>query len=139
MSTPKPVSRQDLGLLLIRLMLAVVFLFHGSQKLFGAFDGPGLEGFAGWLGSLDLPMPAASAFLAAAAEFFGGLALLLGLWLRWTTLPVAITMLVAAFSMHSGFDGQQGGMEYPLTLAVVLVGLSLTGGGALTVERLRDR
>jgi putative oxidoreductase len=118
------------GLLLIRLMLGVVFLFHGSQKLFGAFDGPGLDGFAGFLGSLDVPMPYASAVAAALAEFLGGAALVTGFLMRPMCLPLGFTMLVAAFSAHGGrFSAQAGGMEYPLTLAVVVFGLALAGPG----------
>src|SRR5690606_6435504 len=101
--------RLDEGLLVIRLMLAVVFVFHGAQKLFGAFDGPGLEGFAGYLGSLGVPLPGLNAFLAGAAEFFGGLALATGVALRLAALPLAFTMLVAATTAHSGFDVTKGG------------------------------
>jgi len=133
MNTLNQASRPDVGLLIIRLILATVLLYHGSGKLFGAFGGPGLEGFAGWLDSLNIPMPSISAFLAASAEFFGGLAVLLGLWIRWTALPAAFTMFVAAFSAHSGFDGQKGGMEYPLTLGLVLVGLALIGSGRFSL------
>ena len=136
MNTIKDINRQDLGIFLIRFMVAIVMLYHGSGKLFGTFGGPGLEGFAGWLGSMDIPMPSVSAFLAAAAEFFGGVALLLGLWIEWTALPAAFTMLVAAFTAHSGFDVQKGGMEYPLTLAVVLFGLVLIGSGRLSLPTL---
>jgi putative oxidoreductase len=123
----------DLGLLAMRVMLAVVFLFHGAQKLFGVFDGPGLEGFAGWLDSLGVPLPAVSAFLAALAEFGGGLALATGVGTRLVGVPLAFTMFVAAFAAHSGFAAQSGGMEYPLTLAVMVVGLVLTGPGRLVV------
>ncbi len=119
-----------LGLLLIRLMLGAVFLFHGSQKLFGAFGGPGLEGFATFLGSLDVPLPQVSAVAAALAEFVGGAALVTGFLMRPLCLPLGFTMLVAAFSAHAGkFSAQDGGMEYPLTLAVVVLGLALTGPG----------
>lgn len=139
MTTPQQINRQDIGLFLIRLIVAIVLIYHGSGKLFGAFGGPGLEGFAGWLGSMDIPVPSVSAFLAATAEFFGGLALLLGLWIQWTALPAAFTMLVAAFGAHSGFDGQKGGMEYPLTLAIVLIGLALIGSGRLSLTTFLSR
>ena len=67
---PRQDSIRDAGLLVIRLMLATVFVYHGAQKLFGAFGGHGLAGFAGWLGSLGVPLPTVSALLAGAAEFF---------------------------------------------------------------------
>lgn len=131
--------RLDEGLLVIRLMLAVVFVFHGAQKLFGAFGGPGLEGFAGYLGSLGVPLPGPSAFLAGAAELFGGLALATGVGLRLLALPLAFTMLVAATTAHSGFDATQGGGEYALTLGAVVIGLALTGPGKYSLSALLPR
>lgn len=129
------VSLTDVGLLLIRGMVAVVFVYHGSQKLFGAFGGPGLEGFAGMLGKMGLPMPHVQAVLAGSAEFLGGLALGLGLATRLAALPMVATMLVAAFMVHGqAFGAQHNGMEYPLTLALVLAGLVLTGPGVLSVD-----
>lgn len=124
----------DIGLLLMRVMLGAVFVFHGSQKLFSAFGGHGIEGFATFLGGLDVPMPVLSAYLAGSAEFFGGLLLLAGFGVRFAVVPMIFTMLVAAFAVHgAAFDIQKGGMEYPLTLAVMLVALGFTGAGRYTV------
>ena len=124
----------DLGLLTLRLMGGSVFLFHGAQKLFGAFGGHGLEGFAGYLESLGVPFPAVSAFLAATTELLGGLALVLGLGQRLLALPLTFTMLVAAFTAHSGFAATAGGNEYPLTLAALALGLGLTGPGRFALR-----
>lgn len=125
----------DTALLLIRLMLGVVFVFHGSQKLFGAFDGPGIDGFAGYLTSLEVPLPTLSAWLAALAEFGGGLSLLAGLGLRFMALPLAFTMGVAAFKVHGdAFSVQNSGMEYPLTLGVILIALALAGAGRFSLD-----
>jgi len=122
----------DLGLLLIRLMLGVVFIYHGAPKLFG-----GLDGFAGYLGSMGVPLPQVSALLAALAEVLGGAILIAGLWFRVALWPTVFTMLVASFTAHAGkFSIQDGGMEYALTLAVMVTGLALTGPGKLTVLRL---
>jgi putative oxidoreductase len=129
-----------LGLLLIRLMLGAVFVFHGSQKLFGVFDGPGVAGFASFLTSLDVPMPQVSAWAAALAEFVGGLALITGLYLRLMAVPLAFTMLVASFAAHGqAFSLQNGGMEYSLSLAVCVLGLALTGPGPLALGGRSDR
>ena len=106
-------TRTDLALLLIRLMTGTTLAFHGAQKLFGAFGGYGIEGSAGYMESLGIPFPTASVVLAGSAEFLGGLAFLTGLFTRTLAAPVAFTMLVAAFTAHSGFDVTQGGMEYP--------------------------
>jgi putative oxidoreductase len=125
----------DAGLLLARIMLAVVFVFHGSQKLFAAFGGPGIQGFAGFLGQLGVPLPTVSAYLAGGAEFFGGLLLLAGAFTRLATVPMIFTMLVASFAVHgNAFSIQQGGMEYALTLAVFLLVLCLTGAGRVSVD-----
>lgn len=130
-------NAHDLGLLLIRSMVGVVFVFHGAQKLFGVFGGPGLEGFTGFLTQLEVPMPAVSAVLAAVAEFGGGLALIAGLGTRLVAVPLVITMLVAALKVHgSAFAAQAGGMEYALTLAVVTAGLGLTGAGRWSLDAL---
>lgn len=133
-------SPTDIGLFVIRLMLAVVFLYHGSQKLFGAFGGPGIDGFAGYLGSMSVPMPKVSAIMAACTEFLGGVVLLVGTGTRIAALPMIITMLTAFFTAHKGaFDVQKGGGEYPLTLAAVILGLALAGPGRLSIGSLLKR
>lgn len=121
----------DAGLLLIRLMVGVVFLYHGQGKLFG-----GLEGFAGYLGSMGVPAPQFAALLAALSEFVGGLVLIAGVAFRFALWPLVFTMLVAAFKAHAGkFSLQDGGMEYALTLGVVVAGLALTGPGSLALRK----
>ncbi|MCZ6836581.1 MAG: DoxX family protein [Planctomycetota bacterium] len=127
----------DTALLLIRIMLGVVFVFHGSQKLFGAFGGPGIEGFSGFLESLEVPMPLFSAWLASLAEFVGGLSLLLGLGVRLLAIPLVFTMGVAIFKTSGdAFDLQKGGMEYPLTLAVITLALALAGAGRFSLDQV---
>jgi putative oxidoreductase len=124
----------DTGLLGMRVMLGVVFMFHGSQKLFGSFGGSGIEGFAGFLDSLGIPLPTLNAYMAGGSEFFGGLLLLTGVGARLASVPLTITMLVAAFTVGKGFNVLTGGMEYPLTLAVVATGLGLIGPGRFTLS-----
>ena len=127
----------DTALLLIRLMIGVVFVFHGSQKVFGLFGGHGVEGFAAYLSSLNIPFPLLNAWAAGLVELLGGLALLLGTGVRIAAIPLSITMLVAAFLANGhAFDMQQGGMEYPLTLAVIVVALGLTGPGRFNTLNL---
>jgi putative oxidoreductase len=133
-------TARDLGLLAIRLIIGVVFLYHGSQKLFGAFGGPGLQGFSGYLASLGVPAPGVNAVLAGLAEFLGGAAMLLGLLTRLAAIPMVVTMAVAIITVHAkGFNAATGGMEYPLTLLVVVLGLGLTGAGGLSLDALLAR
>lgn len=127
----------DTALLLIRLVLGVVFVFHGSQKVFGAFDGPGIEGFAGYLASLHVPLPTIGAWLSALTELIGGLSLLTGFGLRIMAVPLAINMAVAVITVHHGaFSVQNGGMEYPLTVGVTIVALGLAGAGRFSLDAL---
>lgn len=126
----------DLGLLLIRAMVGCVGILHGSMKLFGAFDGPGIKGFAGYLESLKVPAPTASAWAAGLAELVGGALLALGIFPRLAAIPFAVVMFTAFATAHHGkFLGEKGG-EFPFTLGVILVGLILTGPGRLTLMRL---
>jgi putative oxidoreductase len=132
-STPKRMA--DTGLFLIRAILAVVFIYHGSQKLFGWFGGYGIEGTAGWMASVGIPFPTFSTLMAGATEFVGGIVLLVGTGTRLAAIPMAFTMLVAA-ATQSGFNVLTGGMEYPLTLGVILLALALLGPGSFTVSNL---
>lgn len=87
-----------LGPLALRLYLATIFIAVGAHK-FANFDS-----MVAWFGNADwglgLPMPRLMVFLAASAELFGGVALLLGLATRLLVLPLMITMLVAAGTTH---------------------------------------
>jgi uncharacterized membrane protein YphA (DoxX/SURF4 family) len=84
--------------LLLRLYLAPVFWIAGTKKL-GSF-----EDTAAWFGNPDwglgLPMPEVMAALATGTEVIGAILLLLGLGTRYITIPLMITMLVAAFTVH---------------------------------------
>src|ERR1700741_765173 len=87
---------------ILRLVLGVVFFAHGAQKALGWFGGPGFSGTMGmFTGYLHIPAPLA--FLAIAAEFFGGLGLILGFLTRIAAFGIAVNMLVAISLVHSSF------------------------------------
>ena len=133
--TQRGSSCSDLGLFLIRAIVGVVGMYHGSQKLFGAFDGPGIKNFAAMLGKMNVPMPEVSATLSGIAEFGGGLALLVGFAVPIAALLFAFNMGVAVGMVHwPKFSAQHGGMEYPLTLGVVALGLAFSGAGRLSLS-----
>lgn len=135
MKLPSLPTSVDLGLLMIRLMLGTVGVFHGSQKLFfGVFGGSGMKPFIDTLTSLKVPAPQVSAYLAAIAEFGGGIMIALGIFPRLAALPLAFTMLVAAFMVHGkAFSAQNQGMEYPLTLAVMALAIAVAGPGRFAI------
>ena len=129
------VTGADWGLLLIRVMVGVVFLFHGLPKLFGGHDQ-----FAGFLAMLGIPLPGLNAWVAGITEVVGGVALITGFGLRVMAVPLVATMLVASFVAHGqAFSIQSGGMEYALTLGAVVAGLALTGAGRLSLGALVRR
>jgi uncharacterized membrane protein YphA (DoxX/SURF4 family) len=91
----KSKSADFLAPLALRLYLAPIMIVAGLHK-FNHF-----EDIVGWFQyGLELPLPSLMAFLAASAELFGGLALLIGFATRWASIPLMVTMLVAAFSAH---------------------------------------
>jgi putative oxidoreductase len=131
---PVTITASDIGLLLIRVLPAVAFILHGMQKLFGAFGGPGLQGFAGYLASMGVPTALLAAVLAAGVEFVGGLALLTGIGARLLAILLFFDMAVACMLVHRhAFFLQNGGMEYALTLAFVMLGIALIGPGRITI------
>ncbi|MCA9265945.1 MAG: DoxX family protein [Planctomycetales bacterium] len=124
----------DLALLLVRVMVGVIFAYHGAQKLFGWFDGPGLPEFTAFLNQLAIPYPDIAAVLAASVEFAGGIALIAGVYARVMSIPLIVTMVVAIVYVHPGqFSIQRNGMEYPLLLAVTLAALGLSGPGLFSL------
>ena len=124
--------------LALRLPLGVIFVAHGAQKLFGWFGGYGLEGTGQWMASIGLEPGYLMALMAGCAEFFGGLALALGLLTRPAALLTAFTMLIAIFSVHidNGLFMSNNGYEYALTLLVAAVALAIQGGGRFSVDAL---
>ena len=124
------------GPLALRLPLGIVFVAHGAQKLFGAFGGYGLEGTGQFMASLGLTPGTLMALLAGSAEFFGGLALLLGVLVRPAAAALAFAMLVAIFSVHigKGLFMANNGYEFALALLAASVSLLISGAGRLSVD-----
>ena len=114
---------------LLRVVVGLIFTVHGYHKLLG-----GMEGFTQYV--VTLGFPAFMAWVAAGTEFFGGVALILGLFTRWAALGVGCVMAVAIVKVHwaAGLVGDHG-YEYPLTLLCVALSLILMGGGTLSLDR----
>ena len=123
--------------LILRVGLGLALIPHGAQKLFGWFGGYGLQGTAQWMESIGLQPGLLMAALAGGAEFFGGLALLLGLLTRPAAALTACTMLVAIFSEHwsIGFFLSNGGYEYGFVLLIASLSLLVSGGGRFSLDR----
>jgi putative oxidoreductase len=127
---------------ILRLVLGIVFFAHGAQKMLGWFGGPGFSGTMGlFTGYLHIPVP--FAFLAIAAEFFGGLGLILGFLTRIAAFGIAVNMVVAIVMVHRAFGffmnwtgTQKGeGFEYHLLVLAITAFLMIRGAGTFSVDR----
>ncbi len=131
----------------LRLILGFGFLYHGWEKI-----ADGTQMFQGMLQMIGIPGGAATAWLVALVEFFGGLALLLGAFVALAAIPLIIDMLVAMVTVHlphgfsfmnitgMGPEGPTFGMPgYEITLLYIggLLALALGGAGAYSVDRMR--
>lgn len=133
-------SQAGLGATLLRIPVGLVFFAHGAQKLFGWFGGYGLEGTGQWMASVGFEPGFLMALLAGSAEFFGGLALMLGLLVRPAALVTAFTMLMA-MTVHigNGFFISNNGYEFAMTLLFASLALVVQGAGQLSLDQPLNR
>ena len=122
------------GLLGLRLVTGAVFIAHGLPK-FGIGGGNGLEGLAGWLGGMGVPLPMLSAVLVASSEVIGGAMLIIGFMTRFAAATQVIAMLVAVLMVHwsNGFTGE-GGYQWALLLAAAAFALMMDGAGRYSID-----
>ena len=114
---------RDYSLFILRLFVGVVFLVYGFKKLF-----VGLEGFTEFLEQTGVPLPGIMAPVAAAVEFFGGLALILGTGTRIASLLLTAVMIVAMITVTIP-KGFAGGYDINLALLGGLLALLFAGPG----------
>jgi putative oxidoreductase len=127
---------------ILRLVLGVVFFAHGAQKMLGWFGGYGYSGTMGFFTN-QLHIPVLFAFLAIAAEFFGGLGLILGFLTRVAAFGIGAVMVVAIATVHQAFGffmnwsgAQHGeGFEYHVLVLGIVAFLMIRGAGALSLDR----
>ncbi|WP_258808138.1 DoxX family protein [Pseudidiomarina sp. CB1] len=131
-------SNAGIGAFFLRVPVGIILTAHGAQKLFGWFGGYGLEGTGQWMASIGLAPGFLMALLAGAAEFFGGLALILGLLTRPAALVSAFTMVAAIFSVHAsnGLFMANNGYEFALSLLAATAALTALGGGRLALDNV---
>ena len=136
----------DMAGLILRIMLGVVFLPHGAQKVLGWFGGHGFSGtmdfFTGTLG-----IPAVFAFLAIMAESAGAVALILGFLTRIAAFGIGTVMTVAVFMVHlpygffmNWFGNQKGeGFEFHILAIAIALALIVKGGGKWSIDKLMTK
>ncbi len=129
-------ARTGYGLAALRVIVGLIFVAHGAQKLFGM----GPAGVAGMFGHVGIPVPGLTSTLVIGVELLGGAALALGLGTRFAAAFIGIDMLGAIGFVHlkHGLFLPMG-IEYPLTLLAVAVLFALSGPGALALDGLLAR
>jgi putative oxidoreductase len=130
-----------------RLLVGFGFMAHGYAKL-----SRGADRFAAILPHLNVPLPALAAWLTIGTEILGGLAMFLGVFVAWASIPMAVVLLVAAATVHlqygfssirllgvssSGATFGPIGYELDLLYIAVLATLALAGPGPLAIDNLR--
>ncbi len=125
----------DLGLAILRVVVGVIFIAHGAPKIFG-----GMEGTAGFLGSLGIPLPIVAAWMIGLLEFLGGIALIAGFLVTPIALLLTTHMLIGILLVHAanGFyvvgPEAQGGVEFNLLLGASLLMLVFGGPGLAALD-----
>jgi putative oxidoreductase len=139
---------ESYGPAILRVMVGIMFVAHGMQKLFGLLGGGGLSGTAGYFESLGLSPGFPLAVLVGLTEFGGGLLLMAGAFTRHVSVALIIAMLGAIWKVHlaNGFfmnwaitPGRGHGVEYNLVIIAALLCLALGGPGAFSVDHTRLR
>jgi len=139
-------TSDDFVMTLLRLVLGIVFFAHGAQKTLGLFGGYGFRGTLGFFTQM-MHIPAALAVLAIAAEFLGGIALIVGFLGRVAAFGIATNMVVAVILVHRhfGFFANWSGMqkgegyEYHILALVICLAIMIRGSGALSIDRSASR
>ena len=139
-------SWSEWALLPLRLIIGFGFMAHGFAKL-----SAGPQKFAGMLQTIGVPAPSLAAWMTALVEFFGGLAVMAGAFIPIVSIPLAIVMLVALFTIHLPFgfssiklmgiteSGPQfgtPGYEVNLLYLAGLLTLVLGGAGPLSIDNM---
>lgn len=117
--------------LFLRVVVGVIFLVHGWQKLQG-----GVPGTAGFLATLGFPAPEFFAVLLIAAEVIGGALLIIGLYTHWAAKILSFVALVALVTVHlgKGFSMAGGGYEYILLILAASLSIMAMGGGRWSID-----
>jgi putative oxidoreductase len=126
-----------IGRLIVRLVVGGLFIGHGTQKLFGWFDGPGPDGTEQMMHGLDMHPARSNALAAGATETAGGALLAAGLATPLAAAGLIGIMITAIRKVHAanGPWNTKGGYEYNLVLIATLLALVDGGPGELSADR----
>lgn len=125
----------DTGLLIIRVVVGLLFVGHGAQKLFGMFGGYGPKGTGGWMESVGIKPGVAMAVIAGLMELLGGALFAVGLLTPVAAVLIALAMM-GAIKVHApnGLWSTANGYEYPLVMLAIAIGVAFIGAGAYSLD-----
>jgi putative oxidoreductase len=143
-STRPPAGGADAALAVVRLVLAWVFLYYGAQKLFGWWNGPGLDASATFFATTAGLRPGRLfAVVSGLLEFFGALALVVGVAVRVVGALLAVEMVIAIITVTGGHGFLTAkvppGYELNIALAALAVVVALFGAGRYSVDAVLER
>jgi putative oxidoreductase len=126
---------------MLRVVLGLLLIPHGAQKLFGWFGGAGLAANAQLFDRLGFHPGMFWGTLVGCVEFFGGILLVIGLFTRGAAFSVVIFMLTAVYvtSKAGGFFWTNRGSEYSILILFVALYLLIRGAGAYSLDERMDR
>ena len=124
------------GLLIIRIAIGLTIATHGLNKIFG---GGKIKGTAGWFASIGMKLPLINAWMAALTEIGAGVLLAIGLLTPLAAGALIAVMMVAMITSHIRnrwfiFNANGGGVEYVVVLALVALGIAITGPGEWSID-----
>ena len=127
-----------LAKLATRVLVGGLFVGHGTQKLKGWFDGPGIEGTTGMMEQLGMTPAKRNAYAAALSETVGGGLLALGLFTPLSAAMLSGTMGVAIAKVHApnGPWATKGGWEYNAVLIAAVLAIAEDGPGSISLDHL---
>src|SRR5690348_10103590 len=127
-----------LGLLILRVVIGLIVLGHGLQKLFGWWGGPGMTGWVAAMNRMRIRPAVPWAWLSALSEALGGIGLAVGLLTPLPSLAIAAAMLVAIALVHwpRGLWAAKGGYEFNLSIIAAIATIALAGPGAYSLDAL---
>ncbi|MFN8521344.1 MAG: DoxX family protein [Chloroflexota bacterium] len=128
----------DLGLLVIRLAVGLVFAAHGAQKAFGMWGGPGMVGWTGAMEHMGFQPARYWAMGSTAVELVGGIALAIGFLTPIAAAALVGHAIVIILKVHvpKGFWNSKGGFEFPMVLLAGAIGILLIGPGGISIDGL---
>jgi putative oxidoreductase len=126
----------SVGMLILRVVVGLLFVGHGTQKLFGWFGGGGPEGTSGFFGALGYRSPRKMALVGGLTETVGGVLVLLGLLTPLGSALIVGMMVSAILAVHidKGLWNTNGGIELPLVFIASATAIAF-GPGRFSIDR----